>query len=254
MSLQVTEMLPNLRILDNVRFDPLYLARKAKGKDAEPEPPRRQKGMPQNQDKGWGERREGREASAEGKGKKRKMDDDAEGAPRKRSLQGKEREERPSAREEDGIESAAPAKKSRSHAEKKKKKREQAEKTEAAVAAVPAKAPKAVGGSLSDPTASVKDAPAATTTLSDKTVEGDRAVMVDPKGVPVTQVPKAVSAVAGVVEVVASTKKGKGARKGGLPSDRKRKDGDKRLDDGKSDVLALIAQEREKATSIGGWD
>ncbi|KAK9894525.1 outer arm dynein light chain 1 [Cystobasidium minutum MCA 4210] len=253
---KITEMLPNLRILDNVRFDPLYLARKAKGKDAEPEPSSSRRGgkgkLQHKQDKGWGDRTQ---ESSDYKGKKRKVgednddDGDADDAPRKRS-NGRERDTRSSkvSPADDHFAedtTAAPAgKKSRSPAEKKKKKKEQ----QAAEAA--AKVPKAVGGSMSDPTQSKL---AQTPTIPPS--EGDRAVMPDPNGVPVTQVPKAVSAVVGVVEVAASTKKAKGPRKGAFAVDRKRKEDKKeRVDDGKADVLALLAQEREKATSIGGWD
>lgn len=264
---QITEMLPKLRILDNVRFDPLYLARKAKGKEPEQEGPRRGKGAHHKQDKGWGIRSE--PTSNDIKGKKRRMDEEDEPRRRKgrdgenndgdstRKSSGKSRSSRGEPSEETIAASKAeeastahvPARK-----RSKKNKKAQTEANEGSAPSAPTKAPKAIGGSLSDPTVSIKTAEPETSASTSSIIQNDgEGKKPDNTGLDVKQIPKQLSSVVGVVEVVASTKKpkersSKGSRFG-------RKGGtDETSAAEKPDVLALLAQEREKATSIGGWD
>lgn len=269
-SRQITEMLPKLRILDNVRFDPLYLARKAKGKDAAADDhlQRRGKGGPlqskHKQDEGWGGRaaRDG----ADFKGKKRKMDDDvndAEGAgghsdARRRSQnkqdergksRGKSMQSTQDALPEQAQQDQEPAHVPARKRSKKNKKKTSVTQEEEGIPAVPVKTPKAVGGSLSDP----KEASAKASKLD--TNEVTSTTKSKPEAVDVHQLPKQISSVVGVEEVVASSKKSKDRSRKGHKS-LKQKEAEKQEGEEKSkgDILALLAQEKEKVASIGGWD
>lgn len=236
-------MLPNLRILDNVRFDPLYLARKAKGNEPEQEAPRRGKGkgMLQKSDKGWGSKNDGR-PSNDVKGKKRQLDDDKEHVK-----EGKRR-----AREVEEEEPVyVPARK---RSKKSKKSQETLENDDSA-SAKPARIPKSVGGSLSGPKAATEGAgqAAASTSVSQSTGDTVITSKSSKEGLDLKQVPKQVSSVVGVVEVVASTKKAK--ERPHKYSKQGRKGGQEEISaTDKPDVLTLLAQEREKAATVGGWD
>jgi hypothetical protein len=229
--------------LDNVRFDPLYLARKAKGNEPEQEAPRRGKGkaMLQKSDEGWGSKVEDR-PSDNVKGKKRQLDDNKE--PVK---EGKRRAQE--VEEEEPVH--VPARKR----SKKSKKSQETLKDDESAPAKPARIPKSVGGSLSGPKAAIEGAGegVASTSVSASTGDAVPTSKSSKEGQDSKQVPKQVSSVVGVVEVVASTKKAKDRPHKYSKQGRKGGQEDNSGTD-KPDVLTLLAQEREKAATVGGWD
>lgn len=290
---KVIKMLPRLRILDNVRFDAKFLERKEKAKSKD-ESEQEQKGpikvmqrsdgkldkskkgrplekAPQEHDnaaaadakdvskhrlrkekrkQSKGTRVEDVKKEGDGDKTKQKRKDlkekqdgglpDKRGKKRQREDDEAEASREPKERNE-SVEPSEESKKKRSRGTSKK---EQAEAAIARQKERVAKTPKQIGGSLS--------APAGTDESNEKrrktagTQDGD-----DDGKEGIEKVLKARSSVVGVIDVPKEIKKPNGGRV-------KRKD---RLADAiqsqrtsEQDVLALLAQEKEKASVISGWD
>jgi hypothetical protein len=266
---KVIELLPQLRILDNIRFDPLFLARKAKGKEPEPEDSRQGKRKFGKQDKGWSSR--SIDENADERPKKRKADavegdneiqptrnwEDGEfkkvrGRGRKDAVEPemrparKEREERG---QEYEAEPEPEQEQDQSHVPKRKQKKKKKAANEQAPEQpeVPMKAPKSIGGSLSEPRPEGNS-----TDTARKSSETTGSAVQPETEIDLAQLAKKSSAVAAIVEVAAPTKKAKPRpHKGGKRGDADQHEQEPRE---KPDVLALLAQESQKATAVAGWD
>lgn len=272
--------LSRLRILDNVRFDAKFLERKekAKAKDEQEQEQQEEKGKPVGSavraSKGDGKTgklaRKGRfpspPAAEAGPSKHRlrkekrkeaqepKPEDDSAAAARrgkKRSLQGDE-----------GAESAGDATgTSEATGKNKKKKKKKTEDTKSdARSERPMKAPKQVGGSLSAPSSTPKQARSG---MDDDDDDGGHKESMD-------KILKARSSVVGVVDVAKQARRaeiGKVRGRGGgrlAPSAQQAQIMANASDPAApaaapaepsaSDVLALLAQEKAKASVISGWD
>lgn len=277
-SVQVTEVLPNLRILDNVRFDPLYLARKERNKEDEAgnnAGDRRSKSSSKHQngrgsreqDSGWQRKSQQSETSGFDKGKKREREqmsntqmattDTSRSAHSRRNDSTRSKGKNIGKSEMGSRSDMKGTAESTEEHEPKRKRMKKAKKVETAPPQ-PSKPPKSIGGSLSAPETSSSAGP----TLDGKTAAsastGNANAEVPSGELDLNRLAKEKSSVVGVVEVKASTKKAKERpKKGGRGhSDTKGQSASEGLPEAnvKPDVLALLEQEKAKTAFVGGWD